>query len=168
MPEPVIGEIRAFGFGFAPRGWAACDGQLLPIKANEALYALIGATYGGDGKTNFALPDLRGRMPIGVDGRSPDLGLGAKGGDEAVILSVATMPAHGHGLRGSASTGTEIVASGNAFAALENGYDPKPAAMIGIADVVEETGLGGGHKNMQPFLALQLCIAVQGQYPSRS
>ncbi|MEL6481934.1 MAG: tail fiber protein [Pseudomonadota bacterium] len=168
MPEPFIGELRVFGFGFPPRQWAACDGQILPIKSNQALFSLIGAAFGGDGTTNFALPDLRGRMPIGIDGRSPSLGMGASGGDEAVMLTEETMARHGHGMRASTSPGDQIISINNAFAAVENGYNPAPTTLTRMQGFAVEEGQGGGHPNMQPFLTLQICIALQGLYPSRN
>ena len=101
MSEPFLGEIRAFGFGFAPRGWAACDGQILPIVQNQSLYSLLGTTYGGDGRTTFALPDLRGRVPIDA---GPTHAQGSTGGNETHVLQLAELPAHGHTWNASSTT----------------------------------------------------------------
>ena len=170
MSEPFVGEIRMFGGNFAPRGWAFCNGQLLSISQNTALFSLLGTTYGGDGRTTFALPDLRGRMPLHW-GAGPNLSnrpLGQKSGAEKVKLIAAEMPAHTHALRGSAAasnTGSPagaLPASGGAYNTAWDGTTVLDAAGAGSA------GGGGAHGNMPPFLAVSFIIALEGIYPSRN
>lgn len=171
MSEPFLAEVRMVGFNFAPRGWAFCDGQILPINQNQSLYSLLGTTYGGDGRTSFALPDLRGRTPIHV-GRSNGGGqheLGQKSGEETHTLSVNEMPQHTHTLRGtntgngSASPANDVFA--NAGTDLYNSAD----SLVDMnAGVVTNVGGGQAHENMQPYLALNFCIALRGLFPSRN
>ena len=168
MSEPFLGEIRLVPFAFAPKGWALCEGQLLPINQNQALFSLLGNFYGGDGRTTFALPDLRGRVPLGA-GESPagsTYELGSSGGQEAVKLTTGQLPAHTHAARawsGAATTkkpANGVPAAGGAYAAT---HDAKmSAAMIG------RSGGGQAHDNRQPYLSLNYIIALQGIYPSRS
>ncbi len=169
MSEPFLAEIRIVGFTFAPRGWALCDGQILPINQNQSLFSLLGTTYGGDGQTTFALPELRGRTPMHAGtGNGATYPLGQTGGEETHTLSVAEMPSHQHQFVASASESNSvspidsIVASGTAlegFRATEN--------LGAMADSgVLNTGGGQAHNNMQPFLALNYCIALQGLFPS--
>jgi microcystin-dependent protein len=167
VSEPFLAEIRIVGFNFAPRGWAFCDGQILPINQNQSLYSLLGTTYGGDGRTNFALPDLRGRVPIHVgNGHSQ----GQKGGWETHGLTVNELPKHTHQLQASSTEGDTAVAANNVLAAesaadlynaVNNVQDMSSAA-------VGNTGGGQGHENMQPYLALNFCIALRGLFPSRN
>jgi len=166
--EPFIGEVRLVAFNFAPRGWAICDGQLLQINQNQALFALLGTTYGGDGRTTFALPDLRGRIPLGA-GQSPSgstYALGATGGQEAVKLATRQLPAHAHAVHASSAAATTknpataFPAGGGAYAANRNVR--MKAAMIG------RTGGGEEHENRQPYLALNYIIALQGIFPAQS
>ena len=166
MPVPFLGEIRAFGFGFVPRGWAACDGTVLDISSNQALYSLLGNTYGGDGNRTFALPDLRGRMPTGVDTRDPSLGLGASGGQEAVTLTVETLAPHTHQLRAAEAAPNSVTPIVQAFAPLETGYATSPSAPISMTEMIDTSGLGVGHDTMQPFCTMLICIATHGLYPS--
>ena len=166
--DPFIGEIRLVPFNFAPRGWALCAGQLLPINQNQALFSLLGTEYGGDGRTTFALPDLRGRVPLGagqpVTGSS--YALGATGGQETVKLTTGQLPGHAHPVHANSAAGTTknpataYPAGGGAYAANRN-VRMKPA-MIG------RTGGGGEHENRQPYLSLNYIIALQGIYPAQS
>lgn len=167
--EPFVGQISLFGFNFAPRGWALCQGQLLPIAQNTALFSLLGTTYGGDGRTTFALPDLRGRMPIGF-GQGPGLSQyvqGQVGGQEQVTLQAAQLPAHNHAV--AASSATTGKNPSNAIPAVT----PDGASYGTTADMsMSPTMVGGGgagqpHENRQPYLALNWCIALDGIYPSR-
>jgi microcystin-dependent protein len=173
MSEPFIAEIRIFAGNFAPRGWAFCNGQLLPIAQNTALFSLIGTTYGGDGRTTTALPDLQGRAPM-HPGRGPgltDRRLGQKGGVETVTLSEAQMPNHNHAMMASPNPG-EVPGpgSGNALARSVGGSVYGPAN--NLASLAGETmlpaGNGQAHDNRQPFLAVNFIIALVGLYPQRS
>jgi microcystin-dependent protein len=161
MSEPFIGQVTIFAGNFAPRGWAICDGRLLSIAQNSALFAILGTTYGGDGQVTFALPDLRGRAPIGT-GNGPGLtsrALGEAAGTETVTLTVPEMPAHTHTLVVSTT------APGGAARALEGELTPNPIT------TAEGMGVSGGsqpHENMQPYLALNYIIALQGIFPSRN
>lgn len=165
MAEPFLSEIRMMSFQFAPRGWATCDGQLLPINQNQALFSLLGTTFGGDGRVNFALPDLRGRAPIHVGGGHT---LGERGGEQAHTLSIAELPTHTHVLSGTSSAGTQPIPAGNllAAAAPANPYlAPGNLAAMNAASVTS-TGGSQAHLNMQPFLTISFCIALQGIFPS--
>lgn len=172
MSEPFIAEIRIFAGNFAPRGWAFCNGQLLPISQNTALFSLIGTTYGGDGRSTTALPDLQGRAPM-HPGRGPgltDRRLGQKGGTETVTISEAQMPAHTHTLRGTVSRGGSSQPQGNAFnrSVGEFAYNA-PNNLTGMAPTMAaDSGGSQAHNNMQPFLAINFIIALVGLYPSRS
>lgn len=171
MSEPFLAEVRMVGFNFAPRGWAFCDGQILPINQNQSLYSLLGTTYGGDGRTSFALPDLRGRVPIHV-GRSnggDDHTLGQKSGEENHTLSANEMPGHGHTLRASGNEPATPVPTGNMLAASLNELYVDPAGLAAMhSGTVANVGGGQGHENMQPYLALNFCIALRGLFPSRN
>jgi microcystin-dependent protein len=165
MAEPFLSEIRIMSFSFAPRGWALCNGQLLPINQNQALFSLLGTTYGGDGRVNFALPDLRARVPIHAGNGHT---LGERAGEQAHTLSVPELPAHSHLVNvtnGTADqqypTGTTYWAAGSAFAGFHQNSN---AAMD--AGIVLPTGGSQAHLNMQPFLTLNYCIALQGIFPS--
>ena len=165
MAEPFMGEIRLMSFGYAPRDWALCNGQLLPINQNQALFSLLGTTFGGDGRVNFALPDLRGRVPIHVgSGHS----LGERGGEQAHTLSIAELPTHTHALGAVTADGSQPVPAGGllARAAPANPYlAPGNLAAMNPASL---TNVGGSqaHLNMQPFLTLSFCIALIGIFPS--
>ncbi len=168
MSEPFLAEIRIVGFNFAPRGWAFCDGQILPINQNQSLYSLLGTTYGGDGKTSFALPDLRGRTPIHEgDGHT----LGQKGGAETVALTAAEIAAHTHTVKASSSPGDNTSPTNNVLAAVATDLYRNPEAATNTAlrsGTVTNAGGGQGHDNMQPYLTLAFCIALQGLFPSRN
>ena len=172
MSEPFIAEVRIFAGNFAPRGWAFCDGQLLPVAQNTALFSLIGTTYGGDGRTTTALPNLQGRAPM-HPGRGPGLTerrLGHQGGVESITLSQAQMPDHSHTLRGTVSRGSSSQPQGNAFnrSVGDTAYHT-PTNLTGMAPTMaSNTGGSQAHNNLQPFLTLNFIIALQGLYPSRS
>ena len=168
MSEPFLGQISIFGFDFAPRGWADCDGQLLPINQNQALFALLGTTYGGDGRTTFALPDLRGRVPIHFGSGHPQ---GQRAGEERHTLTTAELPAHAHPTQCSSAAGTSKSPAGNFPASESNGaiavYSTTSNATLN-ASAVTNAGGGQSHENMQPFLTLTFAIALQGIFPSRN
>ncbi|MCP4379324.1 MAG: phage tail protein [bacterium] len=165
MAEPYLGEIHIFGFNFAPRGWALCDGQILPIHQNQSLYSILGTTYGGDGRTTFALPDLRGRVPVHVGN---DITLGEKAGEESVPLTINEMPNHVHEVQASNQLPNREGPAGNFWAA--SSANPYAGAAAGgtMLNTVQNTGGGSGHENMQPFLTLNFCIALSGIFPSRN
>lgn len=166
MAEPFLSEIRLMSFAFAPKGWALCDGQLLPINQNQGLFSLLGTTFGGDGRVNFALPDLRGRVPIHVGSGHT---LGERGGEQAHTLSMAEMPTHYHVLNASATSGNSPVPVGNVFASTPNLiYGPVGALVALHPQTVSSTGGSQAHVNMQPFLTLSFCIALQGIFPSQT
>lgn len=170
MTEPFLAEIRIVGFPFAPRGWAFCDGQILPINQNQSLYSLLGMTYGGDGGTYFALPDLRGRTPIHVgqsDGGSYH-SLGQKSGEESHTLSATEMPTHDHALKATKQNGDAPIPGDTMLAAYLNGYRNGTNQANLRPDTVANAGSGQAHDNMQPFIALNFCIALQGLFPSRN
>ena len=163
MAQPYVGEIRMFAGNFAPAGWMFCDGSLLPISENETLFNLIGTTYGGDGQSTFALPDLRGRVPIHVGSGHT---LGERGGEQAHTLSIAELPTHTHSARASSTNGTTPLPSGNTLAAGNNMY-AAPTNLTSLqASTVATVGGSQPHVNMQPFLTLSFCIALQGIFPS--
>ncbi len=181
MAEPFLGEIEAFSFGFAPKGWAMCAGQILPINQNQALFALLGTTYGGDGISNFALPDLRGRI-ANAFGQGPGLGnynLGQTGGEEAHSLTLTEMQSGGHshtvtaknnGTTGGTNAPSDAVTLGSGYAS-EAGL-PVVNIYSSAAPTVPMGSLrpagGQPHENRMPFLGLNYCIALQGIFPSRS
>jgi microcystin-dependent protein len=166
MADPFLSEIRIMSFVFAPKGWALCNGQLLPINQNQPLFSLLGTTFGGDGRVNFALPDLRGQTPIHVGSGHT---LGEKGGESAHTLSIAELPTHTHVLNATstlsttstAGTGVMLAqsAGANLYAAATNLVAMSPAAVANV-------GGSQAHLNMQPFLTLNFCIALQGIFPS--
>jgi microcystin-dependent protein len=165
MAEPFLSEIRMMSFVFAPKGWALCNGQLLPINQNQALFSLLGTTFGGDGRVNFALPDLRGRTPIHVGSGHT---LGERGGEQAHTLSIAELPEHTHVLNGTTANGTNTPSASTVLA--RSNPQPvyaSPANLVAMAPTtVTNTGGSQAHLNMQPFLTLNFCIALQGIFPS--
>jgi microcystin-dependent protein len=169
MAEPFLAEIRMMSFVFAPKGWALCNGQLLPINQNQALFSLLGTTFGGNGQTNFALPDLRSRTPIHV-GSGHTLGEG--GGQQAHTLSIAELPQHSHVLRASSSPGNSVnprpSGVGNVLAQeAGNPYTSAASNLTALATgSIANTGGSQAHLNMQPFLTISFCIALQGIFPS--
>lgn len=170
MSEPFLSEIRMMGFNFAPRGWAKCDGQLLPINQNQALYSLLGTTYGGDGRTSFGLPGLRGRTPIHV-GRAvngAEHRLGQKGGQERHTLTTNEITSHQHALQASTSPATLTSPVGNLLAVNPYRNYTQPGALTALKANVTYSGGGQSHENMQPFQVVNFCIALQGLFPSRN
>lgn len=174
MADPFVAEIRIFPFNFAPKGWAWCDGQLMPLSQNTALFSLLGTTYGGNGKSNFALPDLQGRAPM-HPGQGPGLSLhdlGETGGSETVTLLESEIPSHSHTPRASsddgdlkAPTNTRVLArstNGSLYQNSDAGIQPMSAQAL--------TSAGGDqpHNNMQPYLTFYFCIALQGVFPPRT
>lgn len=169
MSEPFLGQITMVAFDFAPRGWAFCDGQLLSIAQNTALFSLFGTTYGGDGRTSFGLPDLRGRVAIH---RSNNYSQGAKGGVESVTLQASQLPAHNHALEAQPNQGTATPPSSNMVPAagppvLKVWSNASPDNSMNGA-TISMTGGGQSHTNMQPFAAVRFIVALVGVYPSRN
>jgi microcystin-dependent protein len=164
MSEPYLAEIRIMGFSFPPRGWAQCDGQILPINQNQSLFSLLGTNYGGDGRTSFGLPDLRGRTPVHVGSSS---GLGQKVGEERHLLSVGEMPAHDHALQAASADADTPLPPGNLLGAYANAYRDGTDQVDLVSGTVATVG-GQSHQNMQPYLALNFCIALSGVFPSRN
>lgn len=169
MAEPFLSEIRMFSFNFAPRGWALCNGQLLPIAQNQALFALLGTTYGGNGTTNFALPDLRGRVPI-HEGAGPGLTprlLGERFGVESVTLLEAQLPQHAHAQAAVAAAATATSPASTLPAqALSPLWRAGAATPVATGVASNPTGGSQPHPNMMPFLTINFCIALQGLFPS--
>jgi microcystin-dependent protein len=165
MAEPFLSEIRIMSFVFAPKGWALCNGQLLPINQNQALFSLLGTTYGGDGRVNFALPDLRGRTPIHMGGGHT---LGERGGEQAHTVTIGELPTHAHVLQGvNANAGTNTPTA-NSLANSTAVYHA-PTSLVSLnPGSVTNTGGSQAHLNMQPFLTLSFCIALQGIFPSQT
>jgi microcystin-dependent protein len=163
VAEPFLSEIRLMSYSFAPKGWALCEGQLLPINQNQGLFSLLGTTFGGDGRVNFALPDLRGRTPIHVGSGHT---LGERGGEQAHTLATAELPTHVHSAMASPSNGNAAVPAGAVLGAVSGLYGP--ATALTSLDPSSVTNVGGSqaHMNMQPFLTLTFCIALQGIFPS--
>ncbi len=165
MAEPFLSEIRLASFVFAPKGWALCNGQLLPINQNQALFSLLGTTFGGDGRVNFALPDLRGRTPI-HEGSGHTLG--ERGGEQAHTLSIAELPTHAHVLSGASNPATtDTPASTELMGQATIDLYRSPTSLTAL-DPGSVSNVGGSqaHLNMQPFLTLSFCIALQGIFPS--
>lgn len=167
MAEPFLSEIRLMSFVFPPKGWALCNGQLLPINQNQALFSLLGTTFGGDGRVNFALPDLRGRVPIHVGSSHT---LGERGGEQAHTLSIAELPTHTHVATGNGGNAATADPTGAFFAvpssALGTVYGPAANLVAMNPGMITNTGASQAHLNMQPFLTLSFCIALQGIFPS--
>ena len=165
MADPFLSEIRIMSFGFAPRGWALCNGQLLPINQNQALFSLLGTTFGGNGQTNFSLPDLRGRVPIHVgQGHT----LGEVGGEQAHTLTIAETAAHSHVLNGSSTAGVNVPTSNSVLGKSNPQACYGPPSNLVAHDPLSIANAGGSqaHLNRQPFLALSFNIALQGIFPS--
>jgi microcystin-dependent protein len=165
MAEPFLSEIRLFSFNFAPKGWALCDGQLLPINQNQALFSLLGTTYGGDGRVNFGLPDLRARVPIHMgDGHT----LGERGGEQAHTLSISEVPTHAHTLNATNTNGAVNNPNNNFIGAVNNMYAPSGGLVALDPSSVTNVGGSQAHQNMEPFLVLNFSIALQGIFPSQT
>jgi microcystin-dependent protein len=168
MAEPFLSEIRIMSFGFPPKGWALCDGQLLPINQNQALFSLLGTTYGGDGRVNFGLPNLQGRVPIHMSGAHT---LGERGGAESHTLSISEIPTHTHALNAVSNVGTVATPAGSYLASpLSKLYRPLTGSKLTTLNPATIGNVGGSqaHLNMQPFLTLTFCIALQGIFPSQT
>jgi microcystin-dependent protein len=169
MSTPYLSEIRIFGFNFPPRSWTMCNGQIMTISQNQALFSLLGTTYGGNGVQTFALPDLRGRVALGF---GSGYSLGEVAGSEAVALQTAEIPSHSHSVGCTNAPGTQAAPAG-AIWAKDSGDVTKayaaPAALQPMAaGAIGNTGSGVGHENRQPGLTLNFCIALQGVFPSRN
>ena len=172
MSEPFVGEIRMFAGNFSPRGWAYCDGQLLAVSQNDALFSLLGTIYGGDGRTTFGLPDLRGRIPIHA-GSGPGLTprrLGSKSGQETVTLTVNQLPSHTHQPKAADSTNVGVDPAGKVTGhPVKNIYRNPPDNSLNMAtEAVSAVGGNQSHTNLQPFLCVHFIIALIGIYPSRT
>jgi len=175
MSDPFIAEVKLFSFDFAPRGWATCDGQVLPIAQHQALFAVLGTTYGGNGSQTFALPDLRGRTPIhvGTSQGGSNHPLGQAAGKENDALTLAQLPAHGHGGQGTSATPGDTTQTNTLLCAVEGGrrpitpYGPASGLTPLHPDSVANAGANQGHNTMQPFLTVNFCIALAGIFPVR-
>jgi microcystin-dependent protein len=179
MADPFVAEIRIFGFNFAPKGWAFCDGQLLPLSQNTALFSLLGTTYGGNGKSNFALPDLQGRTPMqpGQGAGMSQRFLGETSGSETVTLLESEIPVHTHAMMARGAPGATTDPQGAAPANMSwvsqgsfgavRGYSDQVPANTSMSNTLAITGGSQPHNNMQPYLTLNFCIALQGVFPPR-
>jgi microcystin-dependent protein len=167
MAEPFLAEIRMMSFNYPPRGWAFCNGQVLPINQNQALFSLLGTVYGGDGRTTYGLPDLQGRVPTHTGGGGHVLG--EKGGEQAHTLSISEIPIHTHSFNGTSTTGTLNLATDNILGVSQAPIYVSPQSMLAL-NPGSITNVGGSqaHLNMQPFLTLNFCIALQGIFPSQT
>lgn len=169
MSNPFLGELKLTAFGFPPKGWAFCNGQLLPINQNQALFSLLGTTYGGNGQTTFALPDLRGRTPVHA---GADVSLGERAGAEAVALGTSQLPPHNHGLNGASDLANASVPGGALPAGKPRGginrYAPAGSDTVMAPTSVTQAGGSQAHNNMQPYLVMNWVIALQGIFPSRN
>jgi microcystin-dependent protein len=169
MGEPFLSEIRIFSFVFAPKGWALCNGQLLPINQNQALFSLLGTTYGGDGRVNFALPDLRDRVPIHMGTGHT---LGERAGEQSHTLSIAEIPQHLHPVSAATEVATTNIPANTLLTAQSTAANLYASAASGLEAMspaaVASVGGSQAHLNMQPFLTLNFCIALQGIFPSQT
>lgn len=165
MSEPFLSEIKIVGFNFPPKGWAFCNGQFLPINQNQALFSLLGTTYGGNGQTTFALPDLRGQVPIHMGNGHT---LGEKAGSSSVTINIQQLPTHTHVLQASNTLGDSNTVGGHVFAG-EPGTAYVPSSPnVAVPGAVSSVGGSQPHNNMMPYLVLNFIIALQGIFPSRN
>lgn len=179
MTEPFLGEIRIYSFDYAPKGWASCNGQAIQVSQNAALFALLGANYGGDRKTYFNVPDLRGRTPVGYYTNPATIGafsrynLGTSGGTETVTLTTTQIPAHTHSWQAVNTAATTMTPKDNVYATgpgvifSDITTSSNPGLVALNPKIMADTGGGQPHENMQPFLVMNFCIALQGIFPSR-
>lgn len=170
MGTQYLGEIRIVAFAFAPKGWAACNGQTMPINQNQALFSLLGTTFGGDGRTNFLLPDFRGRAPIEVGSQTgtPNYSYGQPGGEELHILSTQEMASHTHTAIASNASATAASPTGNFWATGVNQYAASPVNTAMAANAIANTGGNQGHENRSPYLVVNFIISLTGIFPTRS
>lgn len=165
MASPYMGEIRIVSFNFAPQGWAQCNGQLLPINQNQALFSLLGTTFGGNGQTNFALPNLGGRTPIHTGSGHT---LGEAGGETSHTVTVAELPTHTHAAAAQSGNAATPIPGGNLLAAANNLY-AAPTNLVALGPtMLGPTGGSQPHQNMQPYIAVTFCIALQGIFPTQN
>jgi microcystin-dependent protein len=165
MSEPFLSEIKLMSFNFPPKGWAFCNGELLPINQNQALFSLLGTTYGGDGRTTFGLPDLKGRSPMHMGSGHT---LGESGGEQNHTLSISEIPTHVHAFNASTSNATTPIPTGNLLGAANNLYAGPTNLTSLLPATIGNTGGSQPHTNMQPYLTLNFCIALQGIFPSQT
>jgi microcystin-dependent protein len=162
---PFLSEIKLMAFGFPPKGWAQCNGQLLPINQNQALFSLLGTTYGGDGRITFGLPNLQGRTAIHFGN---GYGLGQSGGEQAHTVTIGETPVHTHTAMGTTTTGDSPISTGNYLGGADNLYAPLANTTPIQPTTVANAGGSQPHDNMQPYLVLNFCIALQGLFPSQN
>ena len=165
MSTPYLSEIKIMSFSFAPKGWAQCNGQLLPINQNAALFSLLGTTYGGDGRSTFGLPNLQGRVPIHMGNGFAE---GNVGGEQTHVLNVGEAPFHAHTAAGTSSDGDSPIPAGNFLGAADNMYAPLTNPVSLTPATVANAGGSQPHQNMQPYLVLNFCIALQGIFPTQN
>jgi microcystin-dependent protein len=167
MASMFMGEIRLVAFNFAPQGWAQCNGQLLPINQNQALFSLLGTMYGGNGQTTFALPDMRARVPMHMGNGHT---LGERAGENSHTVTISELPTHTHVLNGSSNAGTALLPANNLLAQSNNQFYQTNISSFTAMNATAVSTIGGSqpHENRQPFLALLFCIALQGIFPSQN
>jgi microcystin-dependent protein len=167
MADPFMGEIKMISWNYAPKNWAFCDGALIPVNTNRALFSLLGTTFGGNGSTNFALPDFRGRIPMHTGSANP---MGAKDGEEMHTLTANETPSHTHTVQAATASGTPLLKANSWLGSFNNGYGalPSSGATYLNPSTVGAQGSGQGHENRQPFLCIGFVIALAGIFPSRN